>query len=315
MPMSTDARSSAQEPRRGTSADEESYLHLVGERVRLQRARRGMSRRVLAHASGVSERYLAQLETGSGNASLLVLRQIASAMGIAVQDLVSDRPDPSVDVALLRHRIDRLSVDEVRELRALVTRRFGRASSPEQRVALIGLRGAGKTALGRRSAEAIGFPFIELDREIERTSGMSLAALFAAEGQTGFRRREAAALEAVVKAHDRAVIATGGSIATEPATFDLLLSTCHVIWLQAAPEEHMQRVADQGDWRPMQASQQAMEDLRAILASRTTLYSQAHAVFDTSGITEDAALAGLVRLINTKIADQAEADNDRANPG
>lgn len=296
----TSERNGSAEPRRGTSPDEESYLHHVGERVRLLRARRGMSRRVLAQASGVSERYLAELERGSGNASLLVLRQLSAAMSIAIQDLVSDRPDPSVDLALLRHQIEQLSADDVRELRGLVTRRFGRAFTPEGRVALIGLRGAGKTTLGRRVADVLGLPFVELVREIERASGLSLADIFATEGQSGFRRRELAALEATVKAHDRAVIATGGSLPTEPGTFDLLLSTCHVIWLQATPEEHMQRVVAQGDWRPMKASREAMEDLRAILASRNPLYSQAHATFDTSGLTEDAAAGGLADLIKAQ---------------
>lgn len=298
----TDSRNAASDPRRGASPDEESYLHLIGERVRLLRARRGMSRRVLAQASGVSERYLAELERGAGNASLLVVRQIAGAMNIAIQELVSDRPDPSVDLALVRHQIDALDAEDVRELRAFITGRWGRAFEPAGRVALIGLRGAGKTTLGRRSAETLAVPFVEIDREIERASGLPLADLFAAEGQAGFRKFERGALEAVVQAHDRAVIATGGSIVTEPGTFDLLLSTCHVVWLKATPEEHMQRVVAQGDWRPMKASQEAMKDLEAILESRSGLYGQAHAVFETSGRSEDEAVQDLARLLAPMVA-------------
>lgn len=299
---------SLSEPRRGESAPEEDYLRRIGERVRLLRARRGMSRRVLSGASGVSERYLAELERGSGNASLLVMRQIARAMDIAVHELVSERPDPSVDLGLLLHQIERLPAEQVRELRGLVTRHFGRASSPAGRVALIGLRGAGKTTLGRQAAAVLGAAFVELNREIERTSGMTLAELFVAEGQSGFRRRELAALEATVQAHDRAVIATGGSLVTEPGTFDLLLSTCHVVWLQATPEDHMQRVVEQGDWRPMKASRQAMEDLHAILESREALYGQAHATFDTSGRSEAEALAGLVGLIRPMVGIVSDAE-------
>jgi len=298
----TDSRNAASDPRRGASPDEESYLHLIGERVRLLRARRGMSRRVLAQASGVSERYLAELERGAGNASLLVVRQIAGAMNITIQELVSDRPDPSVDLALVRHQIDALDAEDVRELRAFITGRWGRAFEPAGRVALIGLRGAGKTTLGRRSAETLAVPFVEIDREIERASGLPLADLFAAEGQAGFRKFERGALEAVVQAHDRAVIATGGSIVTEPGTFDLLLSTCHVVWLKATPEEHMQRVVAQGDWRPMKASQEAMKDLEAILESRSGLYGQAHAVFETSGRSEDEAVQDLARLLAPMVA-------------
>lgn len=283
----------APESRRGQQPDAEAYLARVGDRVRMQRARRGMSRRVLAEASGVSERYLAELERGAGNASLLVLRQIAVALGIRITDLVSDLPDPPIDLALAVHQLEGLDAGELQEARTWLTHRFGRAFEPERRIALIGLRGAGKTTLGRRLAEGLGIPFIELDREIERASGADLAEIFATQGQAGYRRLEHDALEAVVKAHDRAVIATGGSLVTEPATLELLLSTCHVIWLKARPDEHMGRVAAQGDLRPMAQSRQAMDDLKAILESREPLYAKAHATLDTSGLPPDTAAAEL----------------------
>lgn len=295
------------EPRRGHTPDAEDYLHHIGERVRLQRARRGMSRRVLAQSSGVSERYLAELERGSGNASLLVLRQIAQALSIRIADLVSSEPDAPLDLTLALHQLERLSPDELQEARSWITGRFGRTTEQEGRVALIGLRGAGKTTLGRKAADALSVPFIELDREIERSSGSDLAEIFARYGQAGFRRLEQERLEAAVRSTDRAVIATGGSLVTEPTTFELLRSTCFVVWLKAEPKDHMDRVAAQGDWRPMESSAQAMADLRAILSSRSALYAQADATIDTSAIGEAAALEHLVQIVRERLPSLPQA--------
>ena len=286
------------EGRRRSQPGEEAYLARVGERVRTARARRGMSRKVLSQASGVSERYLAELERGAGNASLLVLRQIAAAMDIRIGDLVTDGPERSIDLTLALNQIERLSPGELAEARGMMTGRFGRlASRQADRIALIGLRGAGKTALGRPTAQALGLPFIELDKDIERMGGLSLAELFVRHGQARFRKLERACLEEVVKTREKAVIATGGGLVTEPATFDLLLQSCFVIWLTATPAEHMARVAAQGDLRPMVASGEAMEDLEAILDSRRGLYAMADATFETSGQSEAEALAGLLSLI------------------
>lgn len=285
------------EPRRGQHPAEELYLKRVGERVRLQRAGRGMSRRLLAEVSGVSERYLAELERGAGNASLLVLRQIATALSVRISDLISDRPDPPVDLMLAVHKLERLSPEDLQAARRLLTDRFGHVFEPEGRIALIGLRGAGKTTIGRRAAEIAGLPFIELGRDIERAAQMSIGEIYAREGQEGFRRREYDRLEALVRSHARAIIATGGSLVTEPATFDLLLSTCTVVWIKARPAEHLARVRAQGDVRPMEQSRQASDDIEAILARRTPLYAKAQHTIDTSELDEKAAAAELVRIV------------------
>jgi XRE family aerobic/anaerobic benzoate catabolism transcriptional regulator len=287
--------SGASEARRGEVPA--AYLKRVGERVRLGRARRGMSRKVLSQASGVSERYLAELERGAGNASLLVLRQVADALGLEVAQLVSDAPERPIDLALALHQLERLSPADLTEARRLLAERFGAPKTAHGRIALVGLRGAGKTTLGQRAAEALGVPFVELDREVERASGMELSEIFATHGQAMYRRLERQCLETVVQRFERAVIATGGSLVTEPATYNLLLSSCFVVWLSARPEEHMGRVLAQGDLRPMAEGPQAMDDLKAILESRTPLYAKADAEVDTSARTEVEALAGLLAVV------------------
>jgi len=285
-------------PRRGAAPADEAYLVRVGERVRLARARRGMSRKSLSKASGVSERYLAELERGAGNASLLVLRQIAEALSIEAAALVSDAPERPIDLTLALHQLERLSPADLAEARRLIAKRFGTADPAAQgRIALVGLRGAGKTTLGQLAAKALDVPFVELDREIERASGMELSEIFAVHGQAMFRRLERQCLETTVARFERAVIATGGSLVTEPATYDLLLSTCFVVWLSAKPDEHMGRVLAQGDLRPMADGPQAMDDLKAILESRTALYAKADAVVDTSGKSEAQAFASLLAVI------------------
>jgi XRE family transcriptional regulator, aerobic/anaerobic benzoate catabolism transcriptional regulator len=286
------------ETRRGAAPADEAYLKRVGERVRLARARRGMSRRSLAQASGVSERYLAELERGAGNASLLVLRQLADALSIEAAALLSDAPEQPIDLTLAVHQLERLSPADLAEARRLLAQRFGPASTSAQgRIALVGLRGAGKTALGQLAAQALGVPFVELDREIERASGMELSEIFAMHGQPMFRRLERQCLETIIGRFDKAVIATGGSLVTEPATYDLLLSACFVVWLSATPDEHMNRVLAQGDLRPMADGPQAMDDLKAILESRTPLYGKANARVSTSGKTEAQAFATLLAAI------------------
>jgi XRE family transcriptional regulator, aerobic/anaerobic benzoate catabolism transcriptional regulator len=230
-----------------------AYLRLLGDRIRDGRARRGMTRKILARDSKVSERYLAQLETGQGNISIVLLRQLAHAMGLPLADLVREEPDRPVELALLIQTLSRLQQNELAQARKLLSDAFGTVVESErrQRIALIGLRGAGKSTLGARLATARGIPFVELDREVERESGTTLSEVFDLYGQSAYRRYERRALENVIERHDRAVIATGGSIVTEPATFDLLLSACFTVWLTAAPEEHMSRVVAQGDYRPM----------------------------------------------------------------
>jgi XRE family aerobic/anaerobic benzoate catabolism transcriptional regulator len=294
--MPIDTAISAPDPRRGDAPT--AYLKRVGERVRLGRARRGMSRKALSKASGVSERYLADLERGVGNPSLLVLRQIADALGAEIAQLVSDQPERPLDLALTLHQLERLSPPELAEARRLLSRRFGSARVAHGRVALVGLRGAGKTTLGERAAAALGVPFVELDREVERASGMELSEIFATHGQAMYRRLERQCLETTIARFERVMIATGGSLVTEPATYDLLLSSCFVVWLSASPHEHMGRVLAQGDLRPMSEGPQAMEDLKAILDSRTALYAKADATVDTSGKTEADALGDLLAAVS-----------------
>jgi XRE family transcriptional regulator, aerobic/anaerobic benzoate catabolism transcriptional regulator len=287
------------EPKGAVENGEAAYLRLLGDRIREARARRGMTRKILARDSKVSERYLAQLEAGHGNVSIVLLRQIAHAMGLPLVDLVREGPDRPVELTLLIQTLARLSGKELAQARKILAETFGAAVERERRhrIALIGLRGAGKSTLGAMLAKELAVPFIELDREIERESGTSLSEVFDLYGQAAFRRYERRALESVIERHDRAVIATGGSIVSEAATFDLLLSACFTVWLTAAPEEHMARVVAQGDTRPMAGNEEAMEDLRRILQGREALYSKADARVDTAGKTTGQSLRELKKAV------------------
>jgi XRE family aerobic/anaerobic benzoate catabolism transcriptional regulator len=275
--------------------DNAAFLKAVGERTRTLRARRGMTRRLLAQHSGVSERYIAQLESGSGNASVLLLRAIAAALGVPTSALLAPEND---DAALLQGVLARLSDAQLREARALLLGRFASAADEmrKSRVALIGLRGAGKSTLGRLLAAERGVPFIELDREIEREAGLTIGEIVELHGQPGYRRLERRVLEALLPANEAVVIAAGGSIVAEPGTFELLLSSCLVVWIRTTPKAHMDRVIAQGDLRPMADSRAAMDDLRAILASREALYARADHVLDTTDATVDESFAALRAL-------------------
>jgi XRE family aerobic/anaerobic benzoate catabolism transcriptional regulator len=276
--------------------DDDRFLRAFGERVRGERARRGMSRKLLATHAGISERYITQLESGKGNASLLILRQIASALGLPLTQLVEDAA-PSPEMTLLRQYLERLSPEQVREAYATLA---GEASvNRSQRIALIGLRGAGKTTLGTALAAATNLPFFELDREIERLSGTSMASILELYGQPAFRRYEQEALQQLIETQPRFIVATGGSLVSEATTYELLLRNCVTVWVRTTPEEHMARVIAQGDRRPMAGSAQAMEDLRRILEERTPLYARADLTLDTTGAEEAASLRELLaRLPN-----------------
>jgi XRE family transcriptional regulator, aerobic/anaerobic benzoate catabolism transcriptional regulator len=297
--------------------DLSAYLTRLGERVRTIRSRRAMSRKALAKHSDVSERYLAQLEGGTGNCSIVLLRRIAQALSVPVADLIDERPDRAVDSLLMVQLIDRLTPAELQEARSYLLTRFGGATSATRRdrIALIGLRGGGKSTLGALLATELGMPFIELDREVERQSGMALAELFEMFGQSTFRRQEGAALQATLDRHPRFVLATGGGLVTEPATFELLLASCFTIWLRASPEEHMNRVIQQGDLRPMADNNRAMEDLLAILQSREPLYAKADLAFDTSGLSADEAVQALKRLVGPATPDRNEGRARLADAG
>ena len=277
--------------------EEQDFLAELGRRVRHVRALRGMSRKVLARVSGISERYIAQLESGKGNVSIKLLRRAAAGMGIRVEDLVVGETAPQ-DWPIVRDLLRSASAAQIARAREILSGATPAAhDGTRDRVALIGLRGAGKSTLGRTAAERLGRPFIELDKEIERAHGQSIGEILALYGQEGFRRREHAMLRELVARPGAMIVATGGGIVAEPLTFDLLLASFHTIWLKAAPGEHMARVRQQGDLRPMADDPTAMQELRAILTSREPLYARAHATVDTSGIAIDAAAARLIAAI------------------
>jgi XRE family aerobic/anaerobic benzoate catabolism transcriptional regulator len=280
-------------------ADLKEFLSRLGVRVRTIRSGRGMSRKALAKHSDVSERYLAQLEAGTGNCSIVLLRRIAQALSVPVAQLIDDRPERSIENVLMRQLLDRLSPDQVAEARELLLSRFGGPSSEVRsgRIALIGLRGGGKSTLGRLLAAELDAPFIELDRVVERESGMALSELFEMFGQATFRRMERAALEATLEEHPRFVLATGGSLVTEPSTFELLLTSCLTVWVRAKPDDHMNRVVEQGDFRPIAGNTRAMEDLVSILASREPLYAKADVSVDTGGQTPQQSLRNLLKVL------------------
>ena len=279
--------------------DVDRYLARLGERVRTMRNQRGMTRKALAQYADVSERYLAQLETGDGNCSIVLLRRIARAMGVPVARLVSEGSDPPLDAMLFSQFLDRLSPGALKQVRELVLRHFGEPFGEfrRRRVALLGLRGSGKSTIGRLLAEHIEVPFIELDREIERLTGTALSEIFEMFGQETFRRAERDALEHVMQQHPEFVMATSGSIVTEPGTLELLLSSCFTVWMRAEPNEHMSRVVAQGDLRPMASNPRAMEDLMSILRSREPLYAKADVTLITTGKTPEQSLAELRELI------------------
>jgi XRE family aerobic/anaerobic benzoate catabolism transcriptional regulator len=245
-----------------SEAQETLYLARLGERVRAWRTDHGMTRRALAAASGVSERYLAQLEAGRGNISVLLLRRVARAMNVPVEHLV--REEESAHAA---------------------------------RVALVGLRGAGKSTLGGKLAQALGVPFIELDREVEKEAGAPLGEVFAMYGQDAYRRFERRALERVLNEHERAVIATGGSLVTDPSSYELLLSRCYCVWLRASPQDHMSRVIAQGDMRPFKGRSAALDEIRKLLADRERLYARAPLAVDTTGKTVRQSLQELRKAL------------------
>jgi XRE family aerobic/anaerobic benzoate catabolism transcriptional regulator len=281
------------------SRNADAYLQRLGERVRTLRNQRGMTRKALAQHARVSERYLAQLEAGLGNCSIVLLRRIARAIGLPVTQLVHEGAEPTLDLVLLSQFLERLSPPALSEARDLLLKHFSEPSEDlrRRRVALIGLRGGGKSTLGQLLAERLGVPFIELDREIERRSGANLSEIFDMFGQETFRRAEREALDDVLRRHQHFVIATSGSIVTEPGTLELLLASCFTVWVRAEPEEHMKRVMAQGDMRPMANNARAMEDLISILKSREPLYAKAEAVLATTGKTPEQNLAELLRVI------------------
>ncbi len=277
------------------AADAE-FVQALGLRVREARARRGMSRKTLAQTSDVSERYLAQVESGETNPSIMVLRHVAHALGTSLIELLE--PHSSPEYRLISHFLEQLSPNRLEEALLRLMRDFGNEdASRRKRIALVGLRGAGKSTLGRALASELSLPFVELNGAIEAEAGMSLNEIFMLYGQPGFRRLERRCLESFIAEHESAVITVGGGIVSEAETFNLLLMNCFTVWVKATPEEHMSRVVAQGDFRPMEGNTEAMEDMRRILVARESLYSKADFTLDTTGRKPEDCLMQLRQAI------------------
>jgi XRE family aerobic/anaerobic benzoate catabolism transcriptional regulator len=280
-------------------AEKDPFLIALGERLKLLRARRGLTRKALAQLSGVSERHLANVETGVGNASVQFLRQLCGVLNCSLAEMTGDETASTPDWLMIREILRGRNEEELARARLVLGELFDSPvseASRRQRIALIGLRGAGKSSLGRLLADQINAPFIELSNQIEQLAGCSIAEIHALYGQGAYRRYEQRALEEIIRHYPRAVIATPGGIVSEPATFNLLLSHCYTVWLKASPEEHMGRVLAQGDRRPMSGNREAMEDLKRILESRAQFYSKADKIVETSELSHEAAFASLMDL-------------------
>ena len=286
---------------------ESGFLDQLGQRVRTMRALRGMSRKVLAKVSGISERYIAQLESGKGNVSIVLLRRVSNAMGAHLEDLIP-AADPAPDWQVFRDLLRKATPSQIAQAKDVLA---GYAASAHRAsfagIALIGLRGAGKSTLGKVLAKKIGWNFVELNKEIEAQNGLSVAEIIALYGQEGFRRMEQNALNQLLAQKEPMVLATGGGIVSEALTFDLILSSFYTIWLKAEPEEHMGRVRKQGDLRPMADDRSAMAELRNILVSREPLYARASATVDTAGLSVDAAAARLIDTVRPVLQNEARS--------
>jgi XRE family aerobic/anaerobic benzoate catabolism transcriptional regulator len=281
-------------------ADKNPFLVALGERVRALRSRRGLTRKSLAVAADVSERHLANLEYGLGNASILVLLQVSQALQCSLAELIGDVTTSSPEWLLIRELLEHRDDAALRRVRVAIGEMLGTGGanvSRSSRIALIGLRGAGKSTLGQMLAEDLGFPFVELSRQIEQTAGCNISEIQALYGVNAYRRYERRAVEEVIQIYPEAVIAAPGGLVSDAATFNQLLSHCTTVWLRADAEDHMKRVAAQGDMRPMAASKEAMEDLKGILAGRTAFYSKAEFSLDTSANSLEPTFQALRKLV------------------
>ena len=295
----SDARSRPQqrekaEPEDGRDTDD--FTAEIGRMVRLGRAKRGISRRKLAADSGISERYLAQIESGQGNPSVNVLKSVADAIAMPVFELLPRGSSGHFALDRVLDLLARLPPAELPAIAALMEEKLGSAADRARRIALVGLRGAGKSTLGRKLATHLGVPFLELNQVIEQNYGASVAMLIELSGLATFRKYEHECLQRVIDQHEAAVIATAGGIVANPETFTLLLHRTHAIWIRARPEEHMARVIAQGDFRPMAQNREAMADLVAILEARSADYARAEAKLDTSGASVEKSFAELIRI-------------------
>ena len=281
----------------GPVPEESEFLAALGRQVRESRERRGLARKAVSQTAGVSERYLAQLEAGEGNASVLLLRSVAAALAIPLTELIDPR-EGSVEKRLIRRFLDGLPAHRLEDVVFRLMRDYGEESAARRkRLALVGLRGAGKTTLGSALAAELSLPFIELDSEIEREAGIGLSEVFLLYGQAGYRRIERRCLERVIGGQPEMVMTVGGGVVSEPETYNLLLQHCFTIWVKASPDEHMARVVAQGDFRPMQGHSEAMTDLKRILESREPLYRKADITLNTAGENPEQSLAKLRQAV------------------
>lgn len=293
-----------QAKRSSTQHECSDLLGLIGNRVRSLRARRGMTRKSLVAESEVSERHLAALEMGRGNMSIALLERVARALETDLGDLVRGGQDETIEQILINEQLRNLSPAELKSaLELLHTRYFAKTGIHRRRIALIGLRGAGKTTLGKQLALHRKVPFVRLVAEIERLAGMDASVIFELSGQSGYRRLEEKALTETLSGFQACVIEVGGSIVANPDLFNLLLTSCTVVWIRALPEQHMQRVIDQGDLRPMAGNDDAMLDLKQILKERETFYAKAHFILDTSTRSVDDCVEELAKITRFDEAD------------
>ncbi len=293
-------------PSQSDAALTAAFLAAIGREVRRSRAKRGMTRRQLAQASATSERYLAQIESGVGNPSVSVLRAIAQALDLPISALLPEPRAPSAARGAILDLVAQVPESQLSALAKEIAARVALPGSADRarRVALVGLRGAGKSTLGRMLAQHLGWPFIELDRRVEEDYGASIPDLIEMAGTATFRRHERGALERVIAEHEAAIITTAGGIVSNPETYALLLRRTHTVWIKARPEEHMSRVMAQGDFRPMAQNRQAMADLVAILEARRADYARAEAEVDTAGDAVEESFAKLLRIVTPLIEER-----------
>ena len=273
-----------------------ALIRRVGERVREARERKAIPRRVLSEISGVSPRYLAQLEAGEGNISIGLLQRVAAALDTPIDALIGEAAPLPPEALRVAERFGAASPETRDEVLRLLdpAPASGRRA---QRICLLGLRGAGKSTLGALAAARLGVPFLELNREIEAQSGMPVEEVMALYGPEGYRRLEAQAVDQVIAGQDRLILEVAGGVVAEPETYGRLLARFHTVWIRTSPDEHMARVRAQGDERPMAGNPEAMERLKSLLTSREALYGRALAQLDTSGRRVGESLEALLALI------------------
>jgi len=293
-------------PREKSEIAEGNFLGSIAKAIRAARSRKEITRKQLANDAGVSQRLLAQLEAGQGNISVVLLRRITNALNISLNDLFVDEKAPQPERKFIQEILERLPQDRLKDIAQKLMSEYGAdAGLRASRLALIGLRGAGKSTLGARIAKELKAPFIELDAEIEKDAGMTLAEIFSLYGQSGYRRFEKRTLERVLQRFQWAVISVGGGVVSEKETYDYLLKNCFTIWIKAQPEEHMARVIAQGDFRAMENNNESMDDLRRILESREHLYEKADGIVDTSGESMEQSFSKL-KTVAQSVIDKAK---------